>query len=562
MAFYINDNCVICRMCDIHCPMDAIKYGNHGYQILPNRCVECGTCLRYCNVGAIVDPNALEDRPVTVPDGHMECDLAVIGGGGAGLVAAVKTAQQTGKRVVILEKGQNCGGSAWFAVGMRQGYTKWDAAKGLPDNSEADIRRVLRETKYLVDPKLVEATIYGSGAFFDWLCELGGTEEVFGYQDTPVGFGLDFLDKPVGARGGVGRWVVLKMREYCEKLGIQVLTGHRVTGLRRQQEGTWEITAEGPQGLCTVTASACMLSTGNFLYNQELIQKYAPLYGQAKLAQNGHYLPELTGDGLALGEQAGAKMGYETICLCAYGPTPVPMSPLLLALGESSEVVLIDQNGARWVDESQAGDGNLQLLRHPGAQTYAVFDQRVFDMIVKAWVDTGRTSATQEPVSSQHLAEINYFLDAADRPIIRTDTLEELAAAMEVDPQALSDTIERYNEYCKCGKDREFHKDPQYLYPVLQPPYYAVRRLMHPDGANGGVWINEKLEVQAETGGVVPGLYSGGDITSGQYISNGWGRKDRIVSDLTWAFTSGFLAGRSISEYLERQPERIHKEEE
>ena len=58
MAYSINDNCVCCRMCDVFCPESAIKYGGGKYAIDPDKCVECGKCLEYCNTGAIVSPEA------------------------------------------------------------------------------------------------------------------------------------------------------------------------------------------------------------------------------------------------------------------------------------------------------------------------------------------------------------------------------------------------------------------------------------------------------------------------------------------------------------------------
>jgi succinate dehydrogenase/fumarate reductase flavoprotein subunit len=40
----------------------------------------------------------------------MDCDLVVLGAGGAGLVAGVKAADLTGKKVIILEKAKKPGG--------------------------------------------------------------------------------------------------------------------------------------------------------------------------------------------------------------------------------------------------------------------------------------------------------------------------------------------------------------------------------------------------------------------------------------------------------------------
>jgi fumarate reductase flavoprotein subunit len=39
---------------------------------------------------------------------------------------------------------------------------------------------------------------------------------------------------------------------------------------------------------------------------------------------------------------------------------------------------------------------------------------------------------------------------------VLADTIVELALRMKIDPKALVDTIERYNTFCKTGKDLEF----------------------------------------------------------------------------------------------------------
>lgn len=554
MAFeIIADKCILCRMCDIHCPADAIKYGENGYAILQDRCVQCGTCLNYCNMDAIVDTT----KPKTAPEHHddleLDCDLAVVGGGGSGLVAAVRFKMLTGKKVIVLEKADHPGGSAWCAVGMRISGSRRELAAGIPDTREDDVRRILRETKYCVPTDMVKKVIYSGGEFYDWLEELGGTETAFGFQETPVGWGLDYLEKPLGARGGVGRYVVLKMLEYCHKLDIPVLTRHQVTDLTVENGVITQLTATDPGGTTRVNCKSVLMASGNFLASPELIDRFTPLFSKVRLARNGHLNPYLTGDGHLLAEKAGAKMDYDSICLCAYGPTPVPMAPLMLALGEGPEVLLVNLEGKRWVDESQAGEGNLHLLTQPQGETFALLDSDTFDLVCSQWVDTGKVSATQEPVTRQHLKEIGQFINSTDRPIIKADTLEELAAAMSIPYAQLAATVERYNGFCDSGKDQEFYKDAQYLMPLRKAPFYAVRRLMHPDGANGGIPVNSRMEVSHQDGSVFPGFYAVGDIASGHYITDGRGRKDRIVSDLTWAFTSGFIAAESIAHYLEEK---------
>jgi len=51
----------------------------------------------------------------------LDTDLVVLGAGGSGLVAAVKAFEDSGKKVIILEKAKKPGGSSYFAGGPGEG---------------------------------------------------------------------------------------------------------------------------------------------------------------------------------------------------------------------------------------------------------------------------------------------------------------------------------------------------------------------------------------------------------------------------------------------------------
>ncbi|GAB4437766.1 MAG: 4Fe-4S binding protein [bacterium] len=52
MAYFINDDCVMCGSCKDECPNAAISEGDPKYIIDPNKCDDCGTCAEVCPVGA------------------------------------------------------------------------------------------------------------------------------------------------------------------------------------------------------------------------------------------------------------------------------------------------------------------------------------------------------------------------------------------------------------------------------------------------------------------------------------------------------------------------------
>lgn len=89
MAYVIDQwNCSGCHRCRMECPADAIRFKNDKYWIDPEKCVFCGSCQQVCHNGAISNPDIEQKKPAAHATITMECDVCVIGAGGAGMVAA------------------------------------------------------------------------------------------------------------------------------------------------------------------------------------------------------------------------------------------------------------------------------------------------------------------------------------------------------------------------------------------------------------------------------------------------------------------------------------------
>jgi ferredoxin len=52
MAYFINDDCVMCGSCKDECASNAISEGDPKYIIDANKCDDCGTCAEVCPVGS------------------------------------------------------------------------------------------------------------------------------------------------------------------------------------------------------------------------------------------------------------------------------------------------------------------------------------------------------------------------------------------------------------------------------------------------------------------------------------------------------------------------------
>ena len=113
---------------------------------------------------------------------------------------------------------------------------------------------------------------------------------------------------------------------------------------------------------------------------------------------------------------------------------------------------------------------------------------------------------------------------------------------------ALIETIARYNEFCRQGYDADFVKDRQYLLPLTEPPFYAVRDLAVQLDTIGGIRIDDKMRVLDRNDRAIPGLYAAGVVTSGWeseiYCS------ELSASAFGFAVNSGRIAAENTAAYL------------
>jgi fumarate reductase flavoprotein subunit len=492
----------------------------------------------------IKEPVIKHHAPVT-----LDCDLCVIGSG-PGLTAAVKAAQ-AGKKVVVLEKGSATGGCAWYALGMGAIGTKMQLASGTDSRPEA-VKLAMERTNNKLDPALVEKAIYSNGPFNDWLMEFKELQERLEYYGGlgPFQGMVRATGVKPGARYGVGRVVMNTLRDYCQKLGVTVLTKHRATEIVTEKGKVKAVLAEDPSGQTRVNCKTCLIATGSFAASMEMIKEYAPLFGDMQIPQNSHGLPELTGDGMVLAQKAGAYIDKEAMtfnCLIM----PSPWSSLLAGHHENGQnEIRVSLLGKRFTNEAAGGFMGINvaaILSQPKGITYTVSDSTIYDEINRELIERGKKPKSPNPeyVTQEDLDDIDQFLNAPDKPLIRANTLEALAKQMGVDPRIFLATVKRYNNFCAEGKDTDFGKSPEHLYPIKTPPFYAVRTLVQPHGGCCGVAINANMEVKAAKGGVVGGLYASGDVAAPSL-----GSVPDVLHDLAWAFTGAFMAADSILTYL------------
>jgi succinate dehydrogenase/fumarate reductase flavoprotein subunit len=589
--------------------------------------------------GKVLEANAAEkdkkaaEKSYSFVD-NKSCDLVVLGGGGSGLTAAVRAAQLSGNKVIVLEKDSSAGGGARGARTVRTFGSKWQTKRNLANPIVEYTRAMMDQVYWALDPETVHNALAGTGQFFDWMMELKpGIEDDFTAETYKQ---AELPCEPVGPqKAGFGNTMVAILKDKAKSLGIEILTGHPVVDVEVKNGKIVAAIAKSDKGYVRVACKACVMATGSWASNRELVKKYAPEFfavlpymegtagsgggkggsmlpgggqggppsgggmpggpggeqsGQGGMppgggapggqgggmpqgdgAQGGstigHMSPMYTGDGIPLAEKVGAFVDYNNMCFRLLGPSAMTSGNVIGGMRISPFAITVNLDGKRFCSEPVLhvglyDGGHVQVLQRQ-ARTFDIFNDAMveatleFNQAVKA----GKAEAIQfaaqygPPVTFPETMEavqkdLKQSLSAGASNIFQADTLEELADKIKVDKAAFLETVRKYNEACRTGQDYEVGKQKAYLKPLNKGPYYAIEEGLSTDGAFGGVRVDPEMRVYKEgCRTVVEGLYATGDFATGKHISLG-GRRRQVLNDLSWAFSSGFLAGTSAAKYL------------
>ena len=585
MRFKITEACVGCGICDQACrvgsippggpvaprpakPEDkAIQRNGDKFRIVADKCEGCAACVACCPVGAIISENDTYKWEAQAPK-EISADIAVIGAGGAGLVAAVYAAS-LGKKVVILEKMPFAGGGAKFAADWRVFQSKWQKEKGYPDELNRMLLKGMDSTAWSLEPELVYNALRNTGHFFDWFQTL-----VPEYEFVEGIYAMDRGDpqaqrvpmvKPVNGRSANGTFYVETLEKECHKQGIPLLYRHRVTDVEMTDGKVTAVVAENPGGTVKVTCKACVLASGSWIRNKEIMEKKFPEFWKLlpTLEPSQHASMAYTGDGIALAEKAGAYIDYDSFVLRCMGPLGMVPSMAASAISSNPMCIWVNLEGKRWMNEgnmSRAGmSGSVsfamgtQLSYQPKGINYTIFDKGIAEK-VKEEMEAGPVHESffgPMRLPENYLEEMDACAAVPNGGVfVRGDTIEELAEKAGINAENLKATIENYNKMSAEGFDREQFKPASQLVPFTGGPYYAVQGHLNHDGAFGGVKVNPNCQAYAKDGGLVENLFVPGDFASGRFTNHG-DVKEQVINDLGWAISSGWTAGKSAAEYID-----------
>ncbi len=476
------------------------------------------------------------------------------------MVAAVRAAQ-AGKSVIVLEKADFIGGGMLFASTMRTFRSQWQAERNIPDQSNAFIRRMMDLTLWQLDPELVKNAVLGTGAFFDWYAGLETPENLAKYVARPYVSDIPVIGQPGpqidGFHNGSGRYIKNAMQREADRLGVEVLTGHRAVRAEVTDGKISAVWAETADGEARLACRACILACGSWINNKEVVDRVLPAFNECEVIPSAHQNPAYTGDGLPIAEAVGAFVDWDSFCLRLMGP--------ICALGDRSRLdplthadcaILVDLNGKRFAAEPLAPrmdpfDTGHVLIHHPKGKTYFLFSANTLKKIVddsRPNADNGDSDVFGIPPLPEYETIDGIFREelSKGRDVGVADTVEQLAQQIGLPADGLAETVARYNAACVTGEDWDAFSDPAGRVPQSEVPFYAMGGKLGTDGAFGGVRVNSRMQAYRPDGSLVEGLYVTGDFASGRHIVMG-GVKKQVLNDMSWALSSGFQAGANAA---------------
>lgn len=445
-----------------------------------------------------------------------ETDVLIVGTGFAGLVAGI-TAHDTGARVLILEKApkEYEGGNSKVSGNM------WWA----PTDVDTAIKYITALCYGLTDQESIRALARGMFENNEWLKRMGIDPKPLGmfqpeYPELP---GSETVRTWSSGTGTFGGGLYIPLRAQVDDRGIPIMYQTPAKELIRNREGEIiGIRAEsGGKTLSIKAGRGVVLACGGFEFAQDIQQQYLPgwpMYGRGSTYN--------TGDGVKMAQQAGAALWHMNNALAGIGAILVDDADLgkvpvsLFLFGEP--YILIDQQGKRFMNESIRSRHGLGEKEHliffdtlntqsfPRIPCYAILDSRVLRRpLVSSRMKMGWYSwYTKYEWSRDNSAEIEKGW------IIRGETIQELAAKLDVKSDSLEKTIASYHQFCDTGIDTEFSRPKRSLIKIDQPPYVALKIYPIMYNTQGGPRRNASCQIVDPFDNAIPRLYSAGELGS------------------------------------------------
>lgn len=442
----------------------------------------------------------------------VEAEVLIIGGGAAGMVAALAAAEAGAEPVVVERDAVPRGSTALSAGLIPAAGTRWQRAAGVDDDAERFAVDIRRKARGEADEAVLEAVTRGIAGTLEWLADAHG-----------LAFSVvtDFLypghsaHRMHGLASRSGAELIDRLRAAVERAGVAVLTEAVARTLFVQDDGSVRgVGIARPDGSEErIACRALVLACNGYGGNRELVRRHIPELAEAMWFGHDGNRGEAVLWGEALGAELSHLSGHQ-----GHGSVAHPHGILITWAVIMQGGVQVNALGERFSNESEGySEQAARVLAQPGGIAWDVFDERL--------------AAIARQFEDFRAAE-------AAGAVVRADSVAALAEAMKVPVAALAAAL------AERGAPDRFGRDWTGIAP-LEPPYCAVRvtgALFH---TQGGLAIRGDARVKRAAGGVFPNLFAAGGAAAGLSGSRAAGYLSG--NGLLTAVALGAIAGREAA---------------
>lgn len=442
-----------------------------------------------------------------------DVDVIVIGSGAAGLSAAL-AARQAGAGVLVAESEGIVGGSSRLSGGLMMGAgTRYQRALGIEDTPEALFHDYMTLNQWQVESAVVERLTARTGEAVEWLGDLGVE-----FYDQLV-YGGDETVPRVHCPIGRGQAVVDVLYARCREAGVEFALGQRIDRLLTDGTGAVCGVAVGDD---EITSASVVVATGGFGADEA---KRRALFPSVYDTGWSYYIGAdgSRGDALDFTRDVNAQVTGINRGLRLLHTDFDTMYEAYIP----GWLTLVNREGRRFCNETAPYGIMDGLMTAQGDVAFAVFDHR---RLVEA-TELGVARYKQSIPGSTKKQSPHWNLDVIELmlkegKVHRADSVTDLATLIGVPADHLIATVDRVNTLVDLGEDVDYLKDPAFLEPIADGPFYAVEvRPATCCFTACGLRITRDAEVLDEAGRVIPGLFAAGEVTGGvigpRYVGSG-----------------------------------------
>lgn len=471
--------------------------------------------------------------------------LLIIGAGNGGMMAAA-TAADAGLDFIVAEQNDTVGDTRFWVGALNSRYA---VEQGVEFSKTQALNELSRYASYRCDSEVLKLWIDHSADMIEY-CEslgmehslhvepgnhVGGEGMVYNVPATwhtqmfPESSHYAAFNYPIGVVRNVffEKYINEKGYEVSYKLNLVRLTqdGSKVTGA---------IFKNAEAKYVKIEAENTILATGGYPGNPKMVKALAPIITDCCTA-NSYFGPD-TGMGIKAALWAGARMDTETAPMIfdrgivapgvaagyvddGNGNLMFPGTVSQANIGTQPHLK-VNKEGKRFANESVPYDFLNFAASYQTDGVYAcIFDSKVQDNVI-AYHQFGCAEMSYYQALAGGLMDVvEGFVEQG--LMFKADTLDELAEKLGIPADALTATVERYNELCAKGEDEDFGKEAYRMISVDSAPYYGGFFGGSLLTTCDGIRINGKCQVYGQDHSIIEGLYCVGDC-SGSFFSGNY----------------------------------------